>query len=94
MEKQELEMLATLISDKLLLTQKTLLTSEEASKYMGISMSHLYKLTFLKLVPHSKPTGKLCYFERAELDEWMKQNRVLTESEANLEANAYILQRK
>lgn len=52
---------------------KAVLTSAEAAEYVGISRSQLYKLTFSNRIPHYKPRGKMVYFDREELDDWMKR---------------------
>lgn len=57
-------------------TTKNILTFYEACVYLGISKSHLYKLTGNQEVPHYKPRGKMIYFSREELDEWVKRNAV------------------
>ncbi len=59
-----------------LYSSKSVFTFKEACTYMGISESLLYKLTAANEIPYSKPRGKLNYFEKAELDEWLLQNRV------------------
>lgn len=73
--------LADLITANIINTTKEVLTSEEVAKYMGISKSYLYKLTMNRQIPHYKPTGKLCYFNRHELEEWLQRNRVSTVEE-------------
>ena len=60
---------------------KEVLTTHEAAQYMGISKSYLYKLTMRHLIPHFKPMGKMCYFNRMELEQWLQSNRVSTEDE-------------
>ena len=55
---------------------KTVLTAREACEYMGITESHLYKLTSRGRIPHYKPTGKLVYFDRSELDDWLLRNKI------------------
>lgn len=57
------------------LLQKTTLNFNEASKYLDVSPSHLYKLTSTKQVPHFCPQGKKLYFRRDELDTWLQRNR-------------------
>ena len=54
------------------------LTTAEASAYLGLSESYIYKLTSLKQIPHYKPNGKLVYFNRKELCEWAMRNQVQT----------------
>lgn len=57
------------------LHKKTVLSLNEAALYLGISKSSLYKLTGSKAISHHK-TGKLIYFKREDLDEWLLQNRI------------------
>ena len=40
----------------------TPLTFDKASKYLGISKSHLYSLTSTRMIRHFKPGGKIVYF--------------------------------
>ncbi|MCX6169999.1 MAG: helix-turn-helix domain-containing protein [Ignavibacteriales bacterium] len=47
------------------------LTFKEACAYLGYAPSYLYKLTYRKIIPHYKPTGKIIFFSKAELDEWI-----------------------
>lgn len=68
---------------------KKILTSEEAAIYMGISQSTLYKLTSSRSIPHFKPRGKMCYFDREELERWLQRNRVATTEEINDEARRH-----
>jgi excisionase family DNA binding protein len=42
----------------------------QAAEYLGLRKSYLYKLTSKKLIPHSKPTGKVIFFSKVELDHW------------------------
>ena len=76
------------------ISTKEVLTSEEAAKYMGISMSHLYRLTMEKNIPYYKPMGKMCYFNRIELEQWLQRNRVNSMEEAEQQAIAYCMKKK
>ena len=60
--------------EKLLMAKKEVLTFEETCDYTGISRSYLYKLTAAGTVPHSKPNGKLIFFERKKTEGWLLQN--------------------
>ncbi len=75
------------------LAQKEVLTFDEAVAYTGLSKSWLYKLTSTKQIPHYKPSGKLCYFDRMELDAWIRQNRVSTTEEIEMQAQAHCLKK-
>lgn len=72
---------------------KEVLTSAEAAKYMGITMSYLYKLTMRKEIPHYKPMGKMVYFNREELVQWLQSNRVSTNAEISQQAQAYCMRK-
>lgn len=90
---EEIKELADLITANIISTTKEVLTSDEAAKYMGISKSYLYKLTMLQKVPHYKPTGKMCYFNRMELESWLQSNRVATADEISERAQTYCLKK-
>ena len=83
----DLQQVADLITANTIYTTKAVLTSDEAAAYMGISKSYLYKLTMKGAVPHYKPMGKMCYFNRNELEKWLQQNRIATAQEIKDEAN-------
>lgn len=85
--------LKTFIKEQVTFCLKEVLTSEEAARYMGVSRSWLYKLTMRKQIPHYKPMGKMCFFKRVELEEWLQNNRVATESEINQKAQAYCMKK-
>lgn len=63
------------------LANKAVLTIEEAAAYTGISVSTIYKLTSTQAIPFYKPRGKMVYFNRTELDNWLMDNRVQTVDE-------------
>ncbi len=50
-----------------------LLTTEEASRYLGVKKSTLYSWTFQKKIPFVK-VGRLCKFDVDQLNEWLTQN--------------------
>lgn len=79
----KLRNVADRIAANFIVCTKEVLTSDEAAIYMGISKSYLYKLTMRKEIPHYKPMGKMCYFNRLELEEWLQQNRCVTNGELN-----------
>ena len=76
MTEQEIKQTAGELADRVIFTTKEVLTSDEAARYMGISRSYLYKLTMTRKIPHYKPTGKVCYFDRRELEDFLRSGRV------------------
>jgi excisionase family DNA binding protein len=75
--KQQEELLRRLSNiEKLLEERKTKpLNFNQAADYLGFSHSYLYKLTSRKKIPCHRPTGKMLFFSKAELDEWIFENR-------------------
>lgn len=74
-----------------LLAAKNVLTLDDAALLTGLSKSHLYRLTCTHQIPYYKPSGKQIYFDRGELEAWMKQNRVATVKEVEQQAVAYVV---
>lgn len=92
--KEQIKEMADMIAEKTMFLSKDLLTAEEAARYMGVAKSYLYKLTMRRSIPHYKPMGKMCYFTRTEIDEWLTQNRVKTAEEVDEMALEYCYSRK
>ena len=87
---EELKQLADLITANTIFTTKEVLTSDEAARYLGVSKSCLYKWTMCREIPHYKsPTGKLCFFNRAEVEAWMQSVKVQSDDELEQEAWKY-----
>ena len=87
--EQEWQKVADLITAKVSLNTKEVLTSDEAASYMGVSKAYLYKLTMGRKIPHYKPMGKMVYFNRQELEQWLQANRVATDVEISQKAQSY-----
>ena len=90
---EELKQVADLITANTIFCTKEVLTSDEAARYLGISKSYLYKLTMGQKIPHYKPMGKLCYFNRMELESWLQSNRIATEDEISQQAQTYCMKK-
>lgn len=86
--------LAAKVAAVVSLNTKEVLTSDEVARYIGMSRSYVYKLTMRHEIPHYKPNGKMCYFNRKEVEEWLQQNRVATNSELEARAQAYCANKK
>ena len=79
---EKLQGIEQLIQDQNL-NLKEMLNFSEGCKFLNLSASYLYKLTSRGDVPHYKPEGKKIYFNREELIEWMKRNRISSNYELN-----------
>ncbi len=74
--------------------QKTVLSFEEACKYCCISKSKMYKHTSSSNIPFYKPEGKLIFFKKEELDQWLLRNRQSSMDELQREATKYSLTKR
>ena len=64
---------------KFLISNKEVLSLEDLSIYTGFSKSTIYELTSQSKIPHYKPNVKKIFFDREEVNSWLKQNKVCTE---------------
>ena len=90
---EEMKQLADLITANTIFCTKEVLTSDEAARYLGVSKSYIYKLTMTQQIPHYKPMGKMCYFNRQELEKWLQNNRVSTADEINQQAQTFCMKK-
>jgi len=75
------------IKQLLLLSAKSALTMEDCALYTGLSKAVLYKKIQHKEIPYYKADkGKLTYFNKQEIEDWMLKNRVRTNAEVESEA--------
>ena len=91
--EEALKRIADIVAANTIFSTKEVLTSDEAAKYMGVSKSYLYKLTMRQQIPHYKPMGKMVYFNRLELEQWLQNNRVSTDTEISQQAQAYCMKK-
>lgn len=59
----------------------------------GFSKSHLYKLTAAREIPFYKK-GKCLFFDRSEIENWLKAERVKTTEEIAADADRILLNHK
>ena len=64
--------------EETLYTTKDILNMKEVCQYLDISQRLLYKLTCSGEIPHFKPRGKMIFFEKKELIEWIKKSNLLS----------------
>lgn len=72
---------------------KSLLGIKETSAFTGLSVDRLYHLTSDRLIPHFKKNGRI-WFDKNELEEWIREDRVLTLEEINRAATTHVATRK
>lgn len=62
---------------------KEVLSFKEALALLDISASMLYKLTHQRAISFYKPNGKLIYFRKEDLLNWMLSNKQPSNDEVN-----------
>jgi len=75
--------------ENLLSIQKSVLNLDEVCKLTGLSKSHIYKLTCWGKIPFYKQAKHL-YFDRVEVENWLKENRFKTSDEISKEAATFV----
>jgi len=81
----------TAIETLLVATPPKPLNLMEAAEFLDFSRSYLYRLTSQGRVPCYKPEGKRIYFDRAELVNWLKRNRIRPQEELEATAANYVV---
>lgn len=77
-------------TQKLEYLQKEILTFKEATKFLSLSQSALYKLTSKKEIPFYSPGGKIIYFRKSELEYWIFSGKVATNDEFDAVVDEYL----
>lgn len=72
------------------LQSKEILSLDEASLFLGLSKSAMYKLTSKNELPFYSPGGKKLYFKKTELENWVYQSKVPSVNEMLTETQAYL----
>lgn len=89
----QLQELANAVACKVAINTKEVLTFEEACSYTGMSKSGMYKRTMSGGVPCYKPSGKMLFFNRRELEQWLQSNKIAPADEINQRAAAYCMKK-
>lgn len=75
-------------------SERNLMTTTEAARYLGLKPSYLYKMMMRRAIPYYKPGGKLCFFDKEDLDAWLKSVRMKSQTEIESEAARHIVGRE
>ncbi|WP_320111610.1 helix-turn-helix domain-containing protein [Draconibacterium orientale] len=80
--------------ERLLISNKKVLTFDEVCDYTGLSRSYLYKLTSSGVIPHSKPNGKVIFFDKEKLNNWLLKNARKSADEIKEDALNFVIENK
>lgn len=70
--------------------KEEILSLNEATVFLKMSKSCLYKITSQKQIPHYVPGGKKIYFRKSDLENWLLQNRITPISEFENSTENYL----
>lgn len=76
-----------------LLAAKNVLTVDDVVILTSLSASTIYKLTCTQQIPFYKPNGKSIFFDKKEIEDWLRRGRVATVEETEARAADYNLRR-
>lgn len=76
-----------------LLAAKNVLVIDDVALLTNMSKSYLYSLTSKNKIPFYRPNGKQIYFDKSEIENWLKQNRVSTIDENKAMAESYCMEK-
>ena len=82
---------STVAENKVSELMPQMLTIEEAAQFLNVSKHTVYRLTSQHRIKFYKPTGKRIYFDKADLNEWMKSKAVKSDAEIKADANKYVM---
>ena len=68
--------------------ERVFMTLDKAADYLGICKSTLYQYTHNRILTHYKPRGKLIYFLKADLDQFIMKDNNRVKSKEQLEEEA------
>ena len=88
MDLQEIKSQLDRIERLSALAAKNVLNIDDVAILTGMSKGYIYQLTHKRIIPFYKPTGKQMYFDRSEIEAWMKRNRYDTNDEIDAQARA------
>ena len=91
--EERLARIEELLSDQRSDVKKSLMNAEEVAKYTGYAKRYIYNLTRAKKIPHYKRDGKV-FFKKEEIDEWLLENRVMSENEVRQAASDYCFRKR
>jgi excisionase family DNA binding protein len=73
-----------------LLAAKNVLNIGDVALLTGFSKATIYMYTCNKKIPHYKQ-GNTLFFDRQEIEDWLKQNRIATAKEIDQNATNYVV---
>lgn len=64
--------------------------SKDAAVILGVSVGYLYQLMHRNEISYWKPNGKLAYFSKSDLTNWITRNRISSTEELSAKSLSYL----
>lgn len=77
-----------------LLLAKNYLNVDDMVEYTGLSKSIIYRKMREREIPYSKPSGRIAFFKKSDVDAWLGSNRIASASEVEEQAARYCVAHK
>lgn len=93
MNENNNELMAKLerIEQLTLLGAKDVFNKDYVAAYTGFTKGYIYRLVSERAIPFFKGGGKMNFFKRDDVNAWLLQNRVSSQSEIAATAAAYVV---
>ncbi len=82
------------IERMVLMGAKDVLTLEEVSLMTGFSVSNIYRMTSNRTIPFYKPLGGKLFFDKKEIENWLRKNKQETVAATESKAATYCFTHK
>lgn len=87
MHKEQLQLIDL---TKILVNQKTIFNVEDLHIYSGLSISAIYKLTQSKKLRFSRPNGKVIFFKKEDVDNFLLSKPITTADDIEQQTINYL----
>ncbi|MCS4238691.1 prophage regulatory protein [Myroides gitamensis] len=90
---KKLDYILSLLESRVITGIKEVLNIDDLQEYTGFKKSYIYKLVHTNAIPFSKPNGKLLYFQKSEIDQWLIKNKSLSGDSIKEKTQNYTLKK-
>jgi excisionase family DNA binding protein len=72
---------------------KEYLSAREVCEYLDVSIAYVYLLSHKNELPKYCPGGKLIWFKRSDIDQFLLNGRIASQNEINTEAEMNVFKK-
>lgn len=90
-QKEILSMILAKIDEIGSVNRSEYMKFKDACSYLGVTKTQLYRLMYERQITYSKPSGKITYFKKSDLDDYLTRNTVPSLASVSGMASDYVL---